>query len=283
MAKKNNLTDEEKKAYGEMMEQKKEEFLKSRTEIAETLPLKSDFYKEYLNKLPFVKESCLNTLCIIKAEKKGFRFQSKRDWISEMQEIRKGEEPLELLSSESFTGRDGKSHSGYRLINVYDNTQLERPIEIAFKTWSLDEFASALEESAQHFCTVQTGSIDKPYKLEYPADEKPVITMSEQLDLKSLTGTLLLASAFNEVFLEKIDSHHLKKDVKNVSETAYDASYMLCVKFLSPDALDGFPVSAERMKGMDVKHINNELKAMRETYIFLAGSIEYNLNKETAE
>lgn len=283
MAKKNNLTDEEKKAYGEMMEQKKEEFLKSRTEIAETLPLKSDFYKEYLNKLPFVKESCLNTLCIVKAEKKGFRFQSKRDWISEMQEIRKGEEPLELLSSESFTGRDGKSHSGYRLINVYDNTQLERPIEIAFKTWSLDEFASALEESAQHFCTVQTGSIDKPYKLEYPADEKPVITMSEQLDLKSLTGALLLASAFNEVFLEKIDSHHLKKDVKNVPETAYDASYMLCAKFLGPDALDGFPVNAERMKGMDVKHINNELKAMRETYIFLAGSIEYNLKKEIEE
>ncbi len=283
MAKKSTMTDEEKKAYGEMMEQKKAEFMERRNEFAEALPLKSDFYKAYLNKLPFVKESCLNTLCIVKAEKKGFRFLSKRDWMSEMQEVRKDEEPLELLSCESFTGRDGKSHPGYRLIYVYDNTQLEQPIDIVFKAWSLDEFASALEESAQHFCTVQTGNIDKTYKLEYPADEKPVITMSEQLDLKSLTGVLLLASAFNEVFLEKIDSHRLKMDVKNVPETAYDASYMLCVKFLGPDALDGFPVNAERMKDMDVKHINNELKAVRDTYTFLAGSVEYNLTKETEE
>lgn len=283
MAKKTNMTDEEKKAYGEMMEQKKDDFLKSRAEIAEMLPLKSDFYKAYLDKLPFVKESCLNTLCIVKAEKKGFRFLSKRDWMSEMQEVRKGEEPLELLSSESFTGRDGKSHPGYHLINVYDNTQLVRPIDIAFKTWSLDDFASALNESAEHYCTVQTGSIDKTYKLEYLADEKPVITMSEQLDLRSLTGALLLASAIEEVFLEKMDRQHLKKDIKNVPETAYDASYMLCVKFLGPDALTGYPVNAERMKGMDVKHINKELKAVRDTYSFLVPSIEYNLNKETEE
>lgn len=283
MAKKTNMTDEEKKAYGEMMEQKKDEFLKSRAEIAEMLPLKSDFYKAYLDKLPFVKESCLNTLCIVKSEKKGFRFLSKRDWMSEMQEVRKGEEPLELLSSESFTGRDGKSHPGYHLINVYDNTQLVRPIDIGFKTWSLDEFASALNESAQHYCTVKISSIDNTYKIEYPKDDKPIITMSEQLDLKSLTGLFLLACAVNEAFLEKIDSHHLKKCIKNVPETAYDASYMLCVKFLGPDALDGFPVNAERMKDMDVKHINDELKAVRDTYTFLAGSVEYNLTKETEE
>ncbi len=283
MAKNKTMTDDEKKAYGEMMEQKKDDFLKNRAEIAETLPLKSEFYKAYLDKLPFLKESCLNALCIVKADLKGFRFQTKRDWMSEMQEVKKGEEPLELLSSETFTGRDGKSHPGYRLINVYDNTQLERPIEIGFKTWTLDEFASALEESAQHYCTVKTGSIEKTYQLDYPAEDKPVITMSDQLDMKSLIGLLLLASAVNEAFLEKIDRHRIKKDLKNASETAYDASYMLCVKFLGPDALDGFPVSAERMKGMDVKQINKELKAIRDTYSFLVGSLEYNLNKEIIE
>lgn len=283
MAKTKDMTNEEKKAYGEMMEQKKTEFLNYRTELAESLPLKDEFYKAYLNKLPFIKESCLNALCIVKAEKKGFRFQSKRDWISEMQEVRKGEEAMELLSSESFTGRDGKKRTGYRLINVYDNTQLENPIDISFKTWSLSDFTSALEETINHYCYLTVGNIDDTYSIAYPAEEKPVITLSDKLEEGSLIKTFLMASALSEAWLMGINNSKLKNGLKNVSETAYDTAYMLCVKFLGSDALDGFPVGAGRMKGLDVKQINKELRAVRDPFAFLSGSIEYNLNKEVEE
>lgn len=276
---KKEWTESEKAEYAERKRKEKEAFLTARQAVFFSIPENKALYKNYLQVQTRLTESPLNTVWIAMQNPSAKRVHTYSDWKEKGCTVKRGANGIQVLSSHEYVDSKGESRLGYKVIKVYDVSQLETPYELPETVkMPVTKFIEVFVASISEKIDIERAKQEKPYTIQSYSDRKDKlgkVTIFNEINDTDNSYALILIMAACELYFQSYLNEKEYGTISDPQEAAFDVAFMILSKYLDDKTfVELTNIDGKRFEGRKLQQMNSELKHMRSFYALFSKKID---------